>query len=168
MCIIAFEAKKGDSPGQAAPRRCLEETMMKRRVLLALATLSLPQLAFAQGGPPRRAAGRGTGQPGAFHDEVLGRDFDDLPVGAKERVTNAFRVGSPELDDAGVRQRWNAMTPQQRGETLTARERAQRRAGSPGQGGGRGPGPGPGPGAGRGPGAGPGAGPGPRAGAGQR
>jgi hypothetical protein len=147
---------------------------MDRRAFLALAALAVPGAAFAQGGPPRQGAQqprpRGTGQPGARHDEVLGRDFDDLPPGARERVQNEFRQGSPDLDDAGVRQRWNSMTPDQRGEALTARKRAQRRAGPPGQGGGRGPGrgAGPGPGAGRGPGAGAGPGPGPRGGSPQR
>lgn len=131
---------------------------MHRRVVLALAFGALPGLAFAQA--PRA-------QVGARHEQMLGQDFDDLPPGARERVQNAFRQGSPDLDGGAIRQRWNAMTPDQRGQTLTARERAQRGGPGPGRGpgagpgSGRGPGPGGGPGPGVGPGPGPGGGPGP-------
>jgi translation initiation factor IF-2 len=135
---------------------------MNRRFLLLAAVLGWPVAAVAQPAP------------GPRHDEMLGRDFDQLGPGARERVQNAFREGSPGLDDAAMRQRWNAMTPQQRGETLTARERAQRRAAPQGRGPGdmptpgtgRGPGPGTRQGPGGGPGGGRGAGPGGGAGQG--
>jgi hypothetical protein len=139
---------------------------MQRRSfgLAVLAAPLMPALAMAQSpvppGPPAGAPGpragaaprRGPQAPDARHDQVLGQDFDSLPPGARDRVTQAFRSGSPDLDEAGVRQRWNAMTPDQRGETLTMRERTtQRGGGARGPGGGAGPGAGPGTGAGRGP-----------------
>ncbi len=124
---------------------------MHRRAVLALAFAALPGLAFAQQPPA---------QVGARHEQMLGQDFDDLPPGARERVQNAFRQDSPDLDDGAIRQRWNAMTPDQRGQTLTARDRAQRGAGGRGPGPGRGPGGAAGPGPGPGPGTGPAPGPG--------
>jgi hypothetical protein len=132
-----------------------------RRALLILAAAALPLGLLAP-----RALAQGRQQPGMQHDEVLGRDFDALPPGARERVQDAFRQGSPDIDDGALRQRWNAMTPQQRGETLTARERAQQRATPQGRGRGdvptpgTGRGPGPGPGTRQGPGYGPGGAPG--------
>ena len=129
---------------------------MQRRTALVLAFTSLSGLALAQPAPrPRQQPPR---QPGAWHDEVVGRTFDDLPPGARERIQNEFRQGSPDLDTDSIRQRWNAMTPEQRRETLTVREFARRRQES-------GPGRGPGPGAGGRPT--PGSAPGPRAGTGQ-
>lgn len=127
---------------------------MNRRAFFALAALALSAAGIAPAAfaPAALAQPRPQPQPGPRHDEVLGRDFDALPPGARERVQNAFRQGAPDLDDGAIRQRWNAMTPQQRGETLTARERAQQRAAPPG----RGPGSAPAPGTGRGPGPGPG------------
>lgn len=113
---------------------------MQRRSLLLAVAVAAPGLALAQP------------VPGPRHDEVLGRDFDQLPPGARERVQNAFREGSPGLDDGALRQRWNAMTPQQRGETLTARERvqSQQRQQQRGLGGGQGARPMPQPGQGQG------------------
>jgi len=133
---------------------------MTRRALLTLAAAALPMGLLA---PPALAQGRPS-QPGPRHDDMLGRDFDELPQGARERVQGAFRQGSPDLDDRALRERWNAMTPQQRGETLTARERAQQRATPQGRGRGdmptpgTGRGPGPGPGTRQGPGSVPGVG----------
>jgi uncharacterized membrane protein YgcG len=112
---------------------------MQRRTL-ALMLCALPFGAAAQ--PP------GRGPDPARHEVTLGQDFDDLPPGARQRVTTAFRQGTPNLEDAGVRQRWDAMTADQRGETLRMRERQQTRARQP-QGQQRG-GPGGGPGAGQG------------------
>ncbi|MCU0987725.1 MAG: hypothetical protein MUC89_22830, partial [Acetobacteraceae bacterium] len=122
---------------------------MTRRALLILIGTAVPLAMFARSA---FAQGRPQPQPGPRHDEVLGRDFDALPPGARAQVQSSFRVGAPDLDDAAIRQRWNAMTPQQRGETLTARERAQLRAAPQG----RGPANTPAPGTGRGPGPGPG------------
>jgi hypothetical protein len=140
---------------------------MTRRTLLKLTASALPMGLL---GPQVLAQGRQ--QPGMQHDEVLGRDFDALPPGARERVQDAFRQGSPDIDERALRERWNAMTPQQRGETLTARERARTRTMPQGRGPGdmptpgTGRGPGPGPGTRQGPGYGPGGGPRPGQGGG--
>lgn len=93
---------------------------MDRRCFLGIAFALWPVAGGALAQQPRPS-------PGAQHDLMLGQEFDALPPGARDRVGAAFREGSPGLDDAAVRQRWNAMTPGQRGETLTARERAQHR-----------------------------------------
>jgi hypothetical protein len=108
---------------------------MRRRHLVALALAGLPASALAQPAPARRAR---------YHDEVLTRSYETLPPGAKERVAAAFRAGSPDVTEDAIRQRWDSMEPNQRGEVLTMHER---RAGR-----GRGPGMGPGPGRGMGPG----------------
>jgi hypothetical protein len=120
---------------------------MLRRNLLGTVLVGLPFSALAQ------QAGRGPDPE--RHAVTLGQDFDDLPPGPRARVTAAFREGSPDLDEDAVRQRWNAMTAEQRGETLTMRERAQARRLNQqqrprgGQGGGPGGGQGRGQGAGR-------------------
>ncbi|WP_146217162.1 hypothetical protein [Falsiroseomonas bella] len=111
---------------------------MQRRALLGLAFAGLPMAALAQ---PRMTEA----QRRQFHDEVLARDFSALPPGAQQRVTEAFRAGTPDLPEADVQARWNAMTAQQRGEVLTMHERRRGRGPGMGPGGGRGPGPGPGP-----------------------
>lgn len=101
--------------------------MQRRRLLgsclLGTMLLGLPFAVTAQ--PP------GRGPDPARHEVTLGQDFDDLPPGARQRVTTAFRQGTPDLDDAGIRQRWNAMTADQRGETLRMRERQQARPRQP-------------------------------------
>jgi hypothetical protein len=126
-----------------------KEFAMQRRILIGLGLGALPAAAFAQ---PRMTQA----QRRQFHDEVLARDFSALPPGAQQRVTEAFRGGTPDLPEADVQSRWNAMTAEQRGEVLTMHERRHGR----GPGGGRGPGPGPGGGRGPGPGPGPGRPPG--------
>lgn len=124
---------------------------MHRRVLLGLALAGLPAAVSAQ---PRMTEA----QRRQFHDEVLSRDYGALPPGAQARVAESFRGGTPDIGDEAIRQRWDSMTPGQRGEVLTMHERWRGR----GPGGGRGPGPGGrGPGPGGGPGRGPGPGPGP-------
>jgi hypothetical protein len=95
---------------------------MHRRLLLGLFLAAAPAAAVAQ--PATRR--------GARHEEVLGRNFDALPPGAKDRVTPAFRAGTPDLDEAAIRQRWDSMTPGQRGEVLTIHERRGPHAGRQG------------------------------------
>jgi hypothetical protein len=87
----------------------------RRAVFLAAVIAALPGAALAQ--PANRAT---------RHDEVLGRDFDALPPGAKDRVSAAFRGGTPDITEAQMRERWNAMTPDQRGEVLTIQDRRMR------------------------------------------
>jgi hypothetical protein len=85
---------------------------MQRRLLLAF---------LLAGGPAGAALAQPAARRGARHDQVLEPDFDALPPGAKDRVVAAFRAGTPDLDEAAIRQRWNAMTPSQRGEVLARR-----------------------------------------------
>jgi hypothetical protein len=136
---------------------------MNRRMLLGLAFATAPLAAFAQpAAPPAAPPGARPGwrgpRRGEHHDEVLGRDYDTLPPGAKERVAGAFRQATPGLDEAAIRQRWDSMSPAQRGEVLTMHEM---RGGRGMRGGMGGPGAGPGPGRGV-PGQAPWQGPGPR------
>uniref|UniRef100_UPI001F1F7A1A hypothetical protein n=1 Tax=Falsiroseomonas oryziterrae TaxID=2911368 RepID=UPI001F1F7A1A len=102
--------------------------MQRRALLAAVALAGLPAAAIAQ---PRMTEA----QRRQFHSEVLGRDFGALPPGAQQRVSEAFRAGTPGLPDEAVRQRWDAMSAEQRGEVLVMHERRR----------GRGPGRGPGP-----------------------
>jgi hypothetical protein len=93
-----------------------------RKHVLILALCALPWAAAAQGG----GASAGNRQAPA-----LAQNFDDLSPQSRDRVGAAFRSGSPDLDDAAIRQRWDAMTADQRGETLRARERQQTRSREP-------------------------------------
>jgi hypothetical protein len=54
------------------------------------------------------------------------QDFNNLSPEARQRVEGAFRQGSSGLDEMAIRDRWNAMTPQQRNEAVMAGERAAR------------------------------------------
>lgn len=120
---------------------------MQRRLFIALGLVAQPgAAAFAQTRPTPQ-------QMQQFHDDVLARDFATLPPGARERVSQAFRAGTPDIGEEAIRQRWDAMTPGQRGEVLTMHHPRGRGTG-PGYGPGAGPGPrdGMGPGPGRGPG----------------
>lgn len=80
----------------------------KRRLVLLAAFAAVPHLAAAQSARNAPAAA------GA----ALGQDFDALPAQVRERVGETFRIGSPDLGDAAIRQRWDGMTRRQREEAL--------------------------------------------------
>lgn len=85
---------------------------LMRSLALVAAVAAMPYPAAAQNAPAP-----------ALSRATLGQDFDALPAEARERVRNAFRVGTPQLDDAAIRQRWDAMTAAQRAEAVQTRDR---------------------------------------------
>ena len=87
---------------------------MQRRTLVLLVLAGLPLVAAAQpvspGGPRASVGGR--------QDGILRLDYDDLSPVSRERVRQAFRNRLPDISTESIRQRWNAMTVDQRREVL--------------------------------------------------
>jgi len=87
---------------------------LQRRTLVLLVLAGLPLVAAAQ--PVSPGGPRAT--VGSRQDGILGLDHDALSPEARERVRQAFRNRLPDISTESIRQRWNAMTVDQRREVL--------------------------------------------------